>query len=70
VINRKDSVLVLPERLITFRSDSAFVEIPNELGEPKELAIETGLSDGLQVEVIAGLQDSAKVIERPPKEIE
>jgi HlyD family secretion protein len=70
VINRKDSVLVLPERLVTFRSDSAFVEIPDDLGEPKELAIETGLSDGLQVEILAGLDDSSKVIERPPKVIE
>ncbi len=70
VINRKDSVLVLPERLVTFRNDSSFVEIPGELDQPKELAIETGLSDGLKVEILAGLEDSAKVIERPPKEIE
>ncbi len=70
VINKKDSVLVVPERLVTFRSDSSFVEIPDELGEPKEIAIETGLSDGLQVEVIAGLEAGDSVIERPPKEIE
>jgi HlyD family secretion protein len=70
VINKKDSVLVLPERLVTFRSDSAFVEIADDLGEPQEVAIETGLSDGLKVEVVAGLDDGTKVIERPPKEIE
>jgi HlyD family secretion protein len=70
VINRKDSILVLPERLVTFRSDSAFVEIPDDLGEAKEIAIETGLSDGLKVEIVAGLEDSAQVIERPPKQIE
>jgi len=70
VINKKDSVLVLPERLVTFRSDSAYVEIPNELGEPVEIAIETGLSDGLQVEIVAGLDDTSQVVERPPKEIE
>ncbi|GAB4319655.1 MAG: efflux RND transporter periplasmic adaptor subunit [Candidatus Zixiibacteriota bacterium] len=70
VINKKDSVLVIPERLVTFRSDSAFVEIPDDLGEPTEIAIETGLSDGLQVEVIAGLEDGDSVIERPPKEIQ
>lgn len=70
VINKKDSVLVLPERLITFRSDSAFVEIPDEVGQAKEIAIETGLSDGLQVEIVSGLEQDAQVIERPPKEIE
>lgn len=70
VINRKDSVLVLPERLVTFRGDSAYVEVLGDLGEPIEIAIETGLSDGLQVEIIAGLEDSTEVVERPPKEIE
>jgi HlyD family secretion protein len=70
IINKKDSVLVLPERLVTFRGDSAYVEVANELGEPIELVVETGLSDGLQVEIIAGLEDSAQVIERPPKKIE
>jgi len=70
VINRKDSVLVLPERLVTFRADSAYVEIPTEVkDQAKEISIKTGLSDGLQVEVLAGLDEGAQVIERPPKEI-
>jgi HlyD family secretion protein len=70
VINRKDSVLVLPERLVTFRADSAYVEIPTEVqDQAKEIPIKTGLSDGLQVEVLAGLDEGAQVIERPPKEI-
>jgi len=71
VINRKDSVLVLPERLVTFREDSAYVEVPNTENpdEAKEILITTGLSDGLQVEILAGLEQGAEVIERPPKEI-
>lgn len=71
VINRKDSVLVLPERLVTFRADSAYVEIPNseKPTEAKEIPIKTGLSDGLQVEILAGLEQGVEVIERPPKEI-
>lgn len=71
VINRKDSVLVLPERLVTFRADSAYVEIPDSAKptEAKEIPIKTGLSDGLQVEILAGLEQGAEVIERPPKEI-
>ncbi len=70
VIARKDSVLMLPERLVDFRSDSAFVEILSELGEPQDSLIETGLSDGLNVEIIAGLDDSSQVVQRPPREIE
>lgn len=69
VINRKDSVLVIPERLIEFRGDSAFVDIPGEAGQAKKITIETGLSDGLKVEVLAGLEEGAQVIEHPPKEI-
>jgi HlyD family secretion protein len=70
VINRKDSVLVLPERLVTYRADSAYVEIPGvKADEAKEIPIQTGLSDGLQVEIIAGLDQGQNVIERPPKEI-
>lgn len=70
IIQRKDSVLTLPERLVTFRSDSAFVELLNELGEPAESLITTGLSDGLKVEIVSGLADSVQVVQRPPKEIE
>jgi HlyD family secretion protein len=70
VITRKDSVLTLPERLVTFRNDSAFVELLNELGEPAESLITTGLSDGLKVEIVDGLDDSVQVVQRPPREIE
>lgn len=69
VISRKDSVLVLPERLVTFRADSAFVDIPGEAGQPQQVAITTGLSDGLKVEIVAGLAEGADVIEHPPREI-
>ncbi|HWO57933.1 MAG TPA: efflux RND transporter periplasmic adaptor subunit [bacterium] len=72
VINRKDSVLVLPERLVTFRADSAYVEVPSteKPNEAREIPIKTGLSDGLQVEILAGLEQGAEVIERPPKQIQ
>lgn len=70
VITRKDSVLMLPERLVQFREDSAFVELLTELGEPAETLIVTGLSDGLNIEIASGLVESTQVVQRPPKEIE
>jgi len=70
VITRKDSILMLPERLVQFREDSAFVELLNELGEPAETLITTGLSDGLNIEIASGLAESTQVVQRPPKEIE
>jgi HlyD family secretion protein len=70
VITRKDSVLMLPERLVQFRSDSAFVELLTALGEPAETLITTGLSDGLNIEIATGLIESTQVVQRPPREIE
>lgn len=73
VIQEKKDVLVLPERVITFEDGGkkAFVEIPGDSpkAEPKKVPITTGLSDGLNCELVAGLEKGATVIQRPPKEI-
>ncbi len=73
VIREKTDILLVPERLVTFEEDGkqAFVEVPSDVpgAEPKRLQIETGLSDGLNIEVISGLAKGDKVIQRPPKEI-
>ncbi len=71
VIRRKDSVLVVPERLVTFAGDSATVEVlDSTTQQPSVRVIKTGLSDGLQIEVSEGLALGELVVERPPKEIE
>jgi HlyD family secretion protein len=71
IIDQKDSVLVIPERLITFVEDTVRVEVQDTVSlEISNRDIEIGLSDGLNVEVISGLALGEKVVERPPKEIE
>jgi len=72
VIQEKKEVLVIPERLVTFEKEKAFVEIPaaDPKGEPTKREIKVGLSDGLSVEVLSGLKAGEQVVERPPKEIE
>jgi len=71
VINRKDSVLVVPERLVTFEGDSAAVEVYDSSSQQADWRkVETGLSDGLQIEIVAGLDEGELIVERPPKEIE
>ena len=71
IINQKDSVLVIPERLVTFANDSATVEVLDSTTQTIALVpIETGLSDGLKIEVTSGLSLNDLVVERPPKEIE
>ncbi|HUI08767.1 MAG TPA: efflux RND transporter periplasmic adaptor subunit [Bacteroidota bacterium] len=70
IIRRKDSVLVIPERLVTFRNDSAFVRVPLAQGKDEERCIKTGLSDAVTVEVVAGLREGEEVLEKPLKKIE
>jgi len=73
VIREKGDVVLVPERLVTFEDGGkkAFVEVPGDKPgvEPRKVEIATGLSDGLNIEVVSGLEVGAKVIERPPREI-
>lgn len=72
VIREKKDVLVIPERLVTFEDGGkkAFVELTQGSGkEPKKVEIKTGISDGLNIEVLSGLKKGDKLVERPPKEI-
>lgn len=63
-ITRVDHALTLPERCVQFRADKAFVLVPGDKGTSEERAIETGVSDGLVVEIKSGLKDGERVIER------
>lgn len=69
IIQQKDSVLTVPERLVTFRNDSAFVKLPQEDGTQKEVFIKTGLSDAIYIEVQSGLEEGQEVLEKEVKEI-
>lgn len=72
VVREKQAVLLLPERLVTFKEGKASVEVPGagkEL-EPQKKDVKTGLSDGLNVEIAEGLKEQDLVVERPPKKIE
>ncbi|MFZ5517829.1 MAG: efflux RND transporter periplasmic adaptor subunit [Candidatus Zhuqueibacterota bacterium] len=69
IIQQKDSVLAIPERTITFRNDSAFVLIPEGEQGHKEVAIKTGLSDAIYIEVISGLKLDQEVLEKEVQEI-
>jgi HlyD family secretion protein len=70
VIQEKANVLLLPERLVSFEKEKAFVEVPaGAEAPPLKTEIKTGLSDGLKLEVLAGLAEGDQVVQRPPKEI-
>lgn len=77
VLARRDSVRAIPESVITFNGsgDSAFVEVKNGK-DWKKTYVKTGLSDGVNIEVLGGIGDTTtlkgamKVMEegnqRPP----
>jgi len=69
IITKKEDILLVPERLITFVNDSSFVEIQDSLGTITRKPIETGLSDGINIEVTDGLKEGQMLVERPPREI-
>ena len=71
IIQRADSVLTIPERLIQYQNDSAYVEI--KISEDSDVIekrfIKTGFSDGMITEIDSGLAENELVVERPPREI-
>lgn len=69
IVDRRDDVLVIPERLITRRGDSAFVTIRTGPGQTAERPIRTGLSDAISIEVLEGLKEGDSLLEKPPREI-
>ena len=74
VIREKKNILLIPERLVIFEDEGAktFVELPGDVpeAEPRKVAVKIGLSDGLNIEVISGVKEGDKVVQRPPREIE
>jgi HlyD family secretion protein len=73
IIREKNEILLIPERLVLFEDDGAktFVEIPGRSpdDDPEKIEIRTGLSDGLNIEVVEGLEAGDLIVQRPPRDI-
>jgi HlyD family secretion protein len=63
VLDRRDSVMVIPESLIQFEKsgDSAFVEIEKQPQVFDKRYIKTGLSDGVNIEIKEGITKDDKI---------
>jgi HlyD family secretion protein len=72
-IRDRKQVLMLPERLVIFENGKRFVEVPESQApdeqKTRKVEVQTGLSDGLNIEIVSGLKEGEKVVERPPREI-
>jgi HlyD family secretion protein len=69
IIEKRDDVVRIPERLVTFEKDSAWVMVHHADGTAEKRAIKTGLSDAIQIEVLSGLEVGEQVREKPAKKI-
>ncbi len=63
-VARAEDVLVLSERVVDYREGSAFVRVDDGRGGDLEREVQTGLSDGLNVEITGGLAEGDVVLER------
>jgi HlyD family secretion protein len=61
VLDRRDSVLTLQEKMITFNEDSSFVEIMTSPQVFEKRLVKTGLSDGINIEIVEGLSEEDEV---------
>jgi HlyD family secretion protein len=61
VLEKADSVLVIPESALEFEGADTFVHVKNAEGEYTKTQVTTGLSDGLNIEIKSGLSAGDKV---------
>lgn len=65
LLEQREDVLVLPERVIHFEGDTAWVEVPGPNGTRVRRDIRTGLSDAIHIQVLEGLEEGEAVLEKP-----
>jgi HlyD family secretion protein len=64
IIESRTAALVLPERLVSFASDTAWVMVSTADGGSERRVIQTGLSDAITIEVLSGLVEGERVLEK------
>jgi len=69
IIQQRNKVLSLPERVVYFEKGQSWVMLPKPDGTSEKRMITTGLSDAINVEVTGGLSEKDRVLEKPRKEI-
>jgi HlyD family secretion protein len=69
IVERRDSVLMIPERVVTTKADTSRVTVLLPSGEREERVVKLGLSDAISIEVLNGLAEGDRLVEPPPREI-
>src|ERR1700756_5155272 len=61
ILDKREKTLAIPESVLQFEKDKPFVEIEKTPGRFEKKFIKTGLSDGVYIEVLEGLQKTDKI---------
>ena len=61
VLDRRDSVLAIPESLIIFEKEKSYVELEIAPQRFEKREIKTGLSDGINIEILSGITKKDKL---------
>ena len=65
-LEKKNQVLALPESLLQFDGDKPYVEVEVGPGKVERRDLKLGISDGIQIEVVSGVDKTAKIREPSP----
>lgn len=61
VLDHKDNVLAVKESALLFQGDSTYVEIETSSQKFEKRFIKTGLSDGINIQILSGLNKNDKI---------
>lgn len=61
VLDKREKVLAVSESLLHFSGDSIYLEVETKKDHFKRVKIETGLSDGINIEILKGLSGNENI---------
>ncbi len=67
ILQRMDQVVTINERDVEFKDDKAYVEMVKGDQEFEKVEIKTGLSDGVLIEVVSGLDTTSQIKKQSEK---
>ncbi len=61
VLDKKEKVLAIKESMLQFKKDSTFVEVEKGPQQFEKRLVKTGISDGINIEILSGIGSADKV---------
>lgn len=61
ILAKKEKALAIPESALQFEGEKIFVEVEKSKGQYEKIYVKTGISDGINIEVLEGLDKNKKI---------